>query len=80
MGATPLNEQYVLYNEVAKILDAKKIHIYKSYVGNYLTSMDMMGASLAITKLDDELKRMHKEINEIREELKRNLESIPDSK
>lgn len=42
--------------------------------------MDMMGASLAITKLDDELKRMHKEINEIREELKRNLESIPDSK
>ncbi len=58
----------------------QKIHIYKSYVGNYLTSMDMMGASLAITKLDDELKRMHKEINEIREELKRNLESIPDSK
>lgn len=42
--------------------------------------MDMMGASLTITKLDDELKRMHKEINEIREELKRNLESIPDSK
>ena len=58
MGATPLNEQYVLYNEVAKILDAKKIHIYKSYVGNYLTSMDMMGASLTITKLDDELKKM----------------------
>lgn len=58
MGATPLNELYVLYNEIAKILDQKNIHIYKSYVGNYLTSMDMMGASLTITKLDDELKQM----------------------
>ena len=33
MGATPLNELYVLYNEVAKILDKKEIHIYKSYDG-----------------------------------------------
>lgn len=58
MGATPLNELYVLFREVANILDAKGIHIYKSYVGNYLTSMDMMGASLTITKLDEELKKM----------------------
>ncbi len=58
MGATPLNELYVLYKEVAHILDEKGIHIYKSYVGNYLTSMDMMGASLTVTKLDDELKKM----------------------
>lgn len=58
MGATPLNEQYLLFKEVAKLLDEKKIHIYRSYVGNYLTSMDMMGASLTVTKLDDELKRM----------------------
>ena len=50
MGATPLNELYVLYNEVVKL--------YKSYVGNYLTSMDMMGASLTVTKLDGELKQM----------------------
>lgn len=58
MGATPLNELYVLYNEVVKILDGKNIKVYKSYVGNFLTSMDMMGASLTITKLDDELKKM----------------------
>lgn len=58
MGATPLNEQYVLFNEVYKLLNAKGIIIYKSYVGNYLTSMDMMGASLTITKLDEELKKM----------------------
>lgn len=58
MGATPLNEQYVLYHEVCKLLDELDIHVYRSYVGNYLTSMDMMGASLTLTKLDDELKRM----------------------
>ena len=58
MGATPLNELYVLYNEVVKLMGAKGIKVYKSYVGNYLTSMDMMGASLTVTKLDGELKQM----------------------
>ena len=58
MGATPLNEQYLLYKEVAKLLDAEGLHVYKSYVGNFLTSMDMMGASITLTKLDDELKQM----------------------
>lgn len=58
MGATPLNEQYILFEEVAKLLDERNIRIYRSYVGNFLTSMDMMGASLTMTKLDEELKRM----------------------
>lgn len=58
MGATPLNELYVLYNEVVKLMEEKGIKVYKSYVGNYLTSMDMMGASLTVTKLDEELKKM----------------------
>ncbi len=58
MGATPLNELYVLYNEVTKLMKEKGISVYRSYVGNYLTSMDMMGASLTVTKLDDELKKM----------------------
>lgn len=58
MGATPLNELYVLYNEVVKLMEEKGIKVYKSYVGNYLTSMDMMGASLTVTRLDEELKKM----------------------
>ena len=58
MGATPLNEQYLLFREVAKLLDKEGINIYRSYVGNYLTSMDMMGASLTLTSVDDELKKM----------------------
>lgn len=58
LGATPVMELYVLYNEIEKILSAKGIKIHKSYVGDYFTSLDMMGATLTVMKLDDELKQM----------------------
>lgn len=58
LGATPVMELYVLYNEIEKILTEKKIRVHKAYVGNYFTSLDMMGATLTVMKLDDELKRM----------------------
>jgi len=56
LGATPVMEQYIFFNEVAKILEEQKIHIYKSYVGNYFTSLEMNGITLTIMKVDDELK------------------------
>lgn len=56
LGATPVMELYVLYNEIEKLLKEKGIKIYKSYVGNYFTSLDMMGATLTVMKLDEELK------------------------
>lgn len=56
LGATPIMELYVLFNEVAKILHEKGIRLYRSYVGNYFTSLEMMGATLTMMKLDDELK------------------------
>ena len=56
LGATPVMEHYVLYNEIEKIMVEKGIKIYKSYVGNYFTSLEMMGATLTVMKLDDELK------------------------
>ena len=58
LGATPLNELYVLYNEIEKLLSEKKIKVYRPYVGNYYTSLDMMGATLTILKLDDERKAL----------------------
>lgn len=58
LGATPVMELYVLYNEIEELLSEKKIKVYKSYVGNYFTSLDMMGATLTVMKLDDELKEM----------------------
>lgn len=56
LGATPLMELYILYDEIQNILSSQGIHVYKSYVGNYFTSLDMSGASLTVMKLNDQLK------------------------
>ena len=58
LGATPVMELYVLYDEIDKILQEKGIKVYRSYVGNYFTSLEMMGATLTMMKLDDELKQL----------------------
>lgn len=58
LGATPIMELYVLYDEIEQLLSAKGIKIHRSYVGNYFTSLDMMGATLTVMKLDDELKEL----------------------
>ena len=58
LGATPVMELYVLYNEVEKLLQEKGIAVYRAYVGNYFTSLDMMGATLTLMKLDGELKEL----------------------
>lgn len=56
LGSTPLLELYILFNEVKSILDEKGIKVYRPFVGNYFTSLEMAGATLSIMKLDDELK------------------------
>lgn len=58
LGATPVMELYVLYNEVDALLKEKGIRTYRAYVGNYFTSLDMMGATLTVMKLDEELKEL----------------------
>lgn len=55
-GGTPLQELYVLNNSVAKLLEEKNIKVYDTMVGNYMTAIDMAGASITMLKLDDELK------------------------
>jgi len=57
LGATPVMEQYIFFNEVESLLKERKISIYKSYVGNYFTSLEMNGITLSLMKLDDELKK-----------------------
>jgi dihydroxyacetone kinase-like protein len=54
-GATPLVELYVVYAEVDRLLGARGIPIARSLVGNYITSLDMAGFSLTLTRLDDEI-------------------------
>lgn len=58
LGATPVMELYVLYDEIDKLLKEKGIKTYKAYVGNYFTSLEMMGATLTVMKLDEELKEL----------------------
>jgi phosphoenolpyruvate---glycerone phosphotransferase subunit DhaK len=56
LGATPVMELYIFYNRVAELLEAQGVSVYRPYVGNYFTSLDMMGVTLTVMKLDDELK------------------------
>ncbi len=58
LGATPLSELYIQYNDVAEILGGKGIEIHKAFVGNYMTSLDMNGFSITLLKLDDELEAL----------------------
>jgi len=54
MGATPLEELYVLYRKTHKFLAARGIEIVKNYVGEYATSLEMAGASISLLDLNDE--------------------------
>jgi dihydroxyacetone kinase/dihydroxyacetone kinase-like protein len=54
LGATPLEELYVLYRRVAQIAADVGVTIEKNYVGEYATSLEMAGASISVLKLDDE--------------------------
>jgi phosphoenolpyruvate---glycerone phosphotransferase subunit DhaK len=58
MGGTPLIELYIVYNELAKILDTHNITISRNLIGNYITSLDMAGCSITLLKLDDELTKL----------------------
>ena len=56
LGGTPLQELYILNRAVRKILDKENVRVYKTMIGNYMTSIDMAGASVTLLKLDQELK------------------------
>ena len=58
LGGTPLIELYLMYGEVAPLLEAAGVTIERSLVGNYITSLDMAGCSLTVLKSDDELLRL----------------------
>jgi dihydroxyacetone kinase-like protein len=57
MGATPLIELYIMYNEVAKMLRGRRITPTRNLIGSYITSLDMAGCSVSLLRLDAELTR-----------------------
>lgn len=85
-GATPLQELYLLNYAVCKELAKNKVSIGRVLVGNYMTSIDMAGASVSIMKLDSELKgllsdvcdtpalKIHGEFPPVNVEVKEDLE------
>lgn len=58
MGATPLLELYLMYGEIARLLEAAGITVARNLVGNYITSLDMAGCSLTLVRADAELLRL----------------------
>ena len=58
LGATPLEELYIVYRRVDAILLENGIKVYRNYVGEFATSMEMAGMSITLMKLDEELKRL----------------------
>jgi dihydroxyacetone kinase-like protein len=55
MGATPLIELYLMYNEVAALLDKAGVSIARCLVGSYITSLDMAGCSVTVLRANDDL-------------------------
>jgi dihydroxyacetone kinase len=55
LGATPVDELYILYARLAEVLAAKGIGVRFNFIGNLFTSLEMMGVTLTLMKLDDEL-------------------------
>jgi len=55
-GATPLMELFIINNRVADVLAEKGVKVYKTFVGEYMTSIEMAGFSISLLKLDDQLK------------------------
>lgn len=56
LGGSPMMELYILNMELQKLLEMRGIKAYRTFVGNYCTSIDMTGASITLMKLDGELK------------------------
>lgn len=53
LGATPLEELYVMYRRVHQLLADCGVTVERRYVGEYATSLEMAGASISLLKLDD---------------------------
>lgn len=58
LGATPKEELYLAYRKAHEILEGRGIKIYKNYIGEFATSLEMAGMSISLLKLDNELKEL----------------------
>jgi dihydroxyacetone kinase-like protein len=57
-GGTPLMELYLMYHAAQNLIAGAGVHVARSLVGNYVTSLDMAGCSITLCMLTDELKHL----------------------
>jgi dihydroxyacetone kinase-like protein len=55
MGGSPLSELYIVYMELASLCQEKGLTIVRNLIGSYITSLDMLGTSITLLRLDDQL-------------------------
>jgi len=58
LGGTPLMELYIAFRKIDEYLKERKIRIFKTYIGEYCTSLDMAGCSVSLLRLDEEMKEL----------------------
>ena len=58
LGATPLEEQLIIYRRVHQILEIAGVSVFMPHIGEFATSMEMAGVSITLMKVDDELKQL----------------------
>jgi dihydroxyacetone kinase-like protein len=58
LGATPVMELYIMHREAVLLLQAKGVKVCASYVGEFMTSLEMSGCSLTVLRLNEELKTL----------------------
>lgn len=58
LGNTMLSELHILYSHIDDVMKKMGVNVYRAMPGNYFTSLDMMGATLTMMRLDDELKQL----------------------
>jgi dihydroxyacetone kinase-like protein len=58
LGATPMEELFIIYDTVHDLLRERGIHVYRTFVGEYATSMEMAGCSISLLRLDDEMEQL----------------------
>ncbi|GLC31825.1 dihydroxyacetone kinase subunit DhaK [Clostridium omnivorum] len=58
LGATPKEELYIAYKKAHSILEENGIKVYRPYIGEFATSLEMAGMSITLLKLDSELKEL----------------------
>jgi len=58
LGGTPISELYLVYGIAYDLLQEAGIKVWRSYVGEYCTSLEMAGMSITLCKVDDQLKEL----------------------